>query len=1046
VYLLFHQNLILKSSFSAGILWLTEFGYMMLSVWKNAGSAARLGMRALFFLMFSTWSLHGSLPQYYAQVYTEILGRAPSPQDWTANEYRFHDGSSNINNVRQFVSSLFQSAEFNNLGYNPTEKAYVLYRSIFLREPSTEELASLASQLTSNSRVAAIVSEFLNSTEFTNLFNQRIVPSHSHGFLDPGPDERPAIGSEGLGNITGAELQSQLDLADSGDVVYLAQGALVRLNNQLVIPEGVTLATYDAGAPDNIFVNRQAYASMGRLARARMFNEPLVLLMPGARLIGVWVDGRRSQLRVNDPTLNNPSLSPQERFQFSHNISVRGGSSLAHRTEVAFCKLSDSTGWTSLHNVGENGGLAIGFSRVANNTITSYSASRDVRQSFFTDGISNASSDAEIINNEIVDPSDVGVVSFNPGFLSPQRSQILNNQILFAGNDGWGGITLDHSVLLNDFCRGVNENAVFDCLDPTNDGVTASFIHALVRNNLIWSSDSAHTNVGISLGVHAWGLRMFGLGGQVLANQLGTSQQPLRVGVGIMVAGIREPVVLENQLHLQLDQSRISCLSTELLADPLSTTLGPDAALQNGFVFGETWATLRPKSNGYVFGDHNLQPSDSQSLALQFETQSASLRVADVNENQVSDNWVIVRSERDYGDGNTYYVIANKGNQQVIQSVGNSPSVSTYLGMASQLWRVEPFDNSLVGNGIRFVNMESGLFLARDNNGVVFLSDDLTSAASNWRIKKNETRPLDPTQSDLLFMDPYGQVFQVYTDSAKIEDDRVLGNPGAQRAFALFAGAESALKPLGTLDYNADGWTDAAYITEDGAIFINFLTRNGYTAGGVVGNMRNAWTWDIANTPQSWEKPLGFIDVNGDGAEDLVAVDLEGNLEVGFMTADGLQGYADLGAAASLGLDGLTSSTASGFKSVGSGDFDGDAVRELLVVAPAGGLYSISANGGSLESAVALGNPRDQLGWGFTSAIDSAMKPVAITDVNQDQVDDVVMVAPDGRLLAYLMENGRVVRGVELGNPQSSWNWNLNANSQYSLPISIPYGTGWWAW
>jgi hypothetical protein len=1016
------------------------------SVWKFAFSAASKRGFALLLFLCSFGMLNASLPQYYAQVYTEILGRSPSPEEWVANEYRFEDGSSNINNVRQFINSLLQSSEFRNLGYTPTEQAYVLYRSIFLREPSTEELSGLAPQLVGGNRAANVASEMLNSNEFSQLFNSRIVPSHSHGFLETGPSERPEIGSVGEGNMSGESLQAILDAADPGDTVFLARGALIRINRQLVIPEGVTLATFDADGPESQFRNRQAYASMGRLVRARMFAEPLVVLMPESRLIGVWVDGRRSQLRVNDPTLNDPTLSPQERFQFSHNISVRGGTTNQSRTEVAYCKVSDSTGWTGIHNVGSNGGLSIGFTRVANNTVTSYTASRDLFQTFFTDGISNAASDAEIIDNEIVDSSDVGIVVFNPGFISPQRSKILNNSILNAGINAWAGITLDHSVLIRDFCQGVNELAPFDCLDPTNNGVTASFQNTLVQNNTIWTGDTAHVNIGISMGVHPWGLRMFGLGGQALRNQLGTAQQPLRTGVGIVVAGMREPVVLENELNLDLDQSRISCLSTPLLVDPKATTLGPDSALQPGFVAAETWATLRPKSNGFVFGDHYLKPSDSQSLALRFETGSGSLRIASVNDSQPTDNWVIARSERDYGDGNAYYTFYNRGNKQVIQSVGAAASVAPFNGTPAQLWRVEAFDNTTVGNGIRFANMESDLFLARDDNGVVFLSNDPQAPSTNWRINKNETRTLDTSQSELMFMDPYGQVFQIYTEASKIKDDRALGNPGAQRSLELFADESSLFKPLGLLDYNNDGRKDAAYIAENGGLYINFLTPDGFSAGGPIGNMRNAWTWDISINQDSWEKPIGFIDVNGDSAEDLVVVDFEGNLEAGYMTVDGLQGHASMGSAASLGLEGMTSRSESVFKGVGSGDFDGDSVRELLVVAPAGGLFTISASNGALEPAVAIGNPRDQLGWGFTSDVNSAYKPVGIADVNQDQTDDIVMLTPDGRLMAYIMENGQFVRGVNLGNPQRSWDWDLNANSDYSLPIAIPFGRGWWPW
>lgn len=1000
-------------------------------------------------IVFLVCNANASPTQYYAQVYSEILGRSPTPAEWVANEYLFKRGSITPAGVRTAIISFYESSEFSNLDYTSSEKAYVLYRSIFLRDPGTEEMTNIANQLTRGTSISVVAGGMLNSSEFRNLITHKIGKSHPHGYLNPGPSNRSSIGSTGIGNVGGGELQEALIAAAPGTTVFLARGALVKIYNQLVIPSGVTLATYDSESEGNIFRKREAYAAMGRLVRARMFNQPLVKIHPGAKLIGVWVDGRRSQLRLNDPTLKNPALSSAERFQFSHNISLLGGANGEQVSEVSHCKITDSTGWTSLHGVGSNGSsVVVGFTRIANNLITSYSAIRDLEQSFFTDGISNASSDAIIVNNEIIDSSDVGIVLFNSGMVTGQRSQVVANSILFAGVDGWGGITLDHSVNILGFCQGVNpEVGIYNCFDVSNEAIEASFDQVLIQNNQIWSSDDNYTNVGISLGVHLWGLRMFGSGGQVVQNKLGTQQQLLQAGVGIVVSGIKQPVVLENTLNLSLDQSRISCYSTALLLDPTKTTLEPpEAMIQSGFVTGATWGMLRPKSNGYIFGNYNLLPSNEPSKAIAVETSDATLRVQDLSDRKASESWVVIHSERNFGDNQQYYLVKNRANHNVIENVEAGIRVAPFSGNESQYWRMESFDGTTPGNGLRLVNRVTGRFLGRDATSGIIASDQASSSNVSWQFRKIENRTLDLSQSEMLFMDPFGEVYQIYTDSTKIMEDRALGNLKADFGIHLFADDSSDSKPLGLTDVNKDGRLDAAFLLSDGSLFIAFQGTSGLEHGASLGNMRTKWGWDINRNIHSWEKPIGFVDIGGSSNEDILVVDLDGNLEVGYINQGGIAETEELGSASLIGLKGLTSSVNASIKSVGSGDFDGDGDRELLFVGSAGGLFRVDASGGALSTAVSIGNPLEDFGWGFTSNSDSEMKPVAIADVNGDGVDDVVMIEGSGYLYAYIMRNGLPSEGANLGSPQKSWNWNFNTHSRFTRPIGIAYGQGWWGW
>ena len=1002
-------------------------------------------------LVLMVGSANASPTQYYAQTYTEILGRSPEPNDWAANEYRFTESSISVNSARTFITSLLQTSEFRNLRYTPSETAYVLYRAIMLREPAREEMNNIANRLSSGVSASNVASDMMGSSEFSNLISSRIRKPQAHAYNLSEPSPRPTVGAVGLGHdtlqINGAELQAQLDAAAPGSTVFLARGVLVRAFAPITIPSGVTLTTYDSSSADNIYRNRKAYAGMGRIARTVMFNEPLVKVMPGAKIIGVWVDGRRSQLRVNDPLLKNPALSADERFQFSHNISVFGGATGDQISEVSHCKVSDSTGWTSIHGLGSDGGTAIGVCQFANNMITSYSANRDLEESFFTDGISNGASHAVIINNDIVDPSDVGIVLFNPGIWSPQASQVAGNSILFAGMDGWGGITLDHSVGINNLCNGVNPAAPYNCFDASNPVITTDFNGALVLQNQIWSSDDHFANVGISLGVQLWGLRMFGEGATVKQNQVGTESQPLRTGVGIVVSGIKEPVVLDNTLNLTLDQSLVSCYSTPLLLDPTKTTLNPSKSrIQPNFVNGETWGMLRPKSNGYIFGNYNLISSSEIQRGVAIETATSTLRIQDLNTNNATDDWVILHSERNFGDSQFYYLIKNRGTHKMIESGEGTISVGPFTGGENQYWRVEASDGSTPGNGLRLVNRATGLYLARNAAGQVFASTDPGSSDVNWKFRKIENRPLDLNQPELLFMDPFGEIFQIYTASGHISEDRFVGNPSANYGIGLFAADNASARPLGLFDLNGDSRKDAAFLLQDGRIFVFYQGNNGFTSARDLGNAKGNGVSLLNLGPQSWEKPVGFVNVGGNRTEDLVFIDLDGNFEAIYINPDGLAENVNLGFARDIGLAGMSSAVNSPIKPVGSGDFDGDGDRELLFVGQAGGLFRVDAGSGRLSAAVSLGNPVASFGWGFTSDPNSVFKPVAITDINGDGIDDIVMVEASGYLYAYIMRNGVPVGGANYGSPQRSWNWNLNTYSTYSRPIGIPYNTGWWRW
>ena len=498
--------------------------------------------------------LHASPPQYLSQLHTEILGRLPSAEEWNRYEKGFATENFEIPSAEGVAIAFFGSQEWRNLKYSSVETSYVLYRSLLLREPSTEEMRLLSAQVErSGGNLSGIVKDLVRSQEFKDRVNGMIARPNGHGYFANRPSHRPSLGSTGQGNGYLADLQAALNQTPAGGTFYLAQGALIELDGTLEVPANVTLATFDSTSASKLFQKPNQYAKMARIVRANVFDGELVRLQPGSRLVGVWVDGRRSQLRTDDPSLLVANASSSARNTNAVNIVLVSSPSGDTPTEIIACKISDSSGWTNILTRGSDGAWAPGAARITRNIITCYSANRDLVESFFTDGISSTASDAHITENAIVDPSDVGIVVFNPWMPSRQNSQIVGNDIFFAGNNGWGGITLDHNAGSECLCTSSPLDCgapKVDCRNALDESITCDFSNTLVSDNTIRSSKYAYANVGISVGVHLWGLPMYGRGSQVVSNRVGLPSMPLVSAIGIVIAHLADRPLTVANLYL----------------------------------------------------------------------------------------------------------------------------------------------------------------------------------------------------------------------------------------------------------------------------------------------------------------------------------------------------------------------------------------------------------------------------------------------------------------------------------------------------------------
>ncbi|HET9767434.1 MAG TPA: DUF4214 domain-containing protein [Thermoanaerobaculia bacterium] len=459
--------------------------------------------------------------QFIAKLYTEALGRIPDQTGWQAMLNQFSGGSCSQPLLKGAGQSAYLSTEYANLGYDNAARILTLYRGILNREPDDGAVDWWMAYLDAGHTWAEVVDEFLDSAEFWDLSGticQGVpysfdVPHGSFTDLHPVID-LPTSGTGFVG--TQAQLQSALNATPSGGTLLLRQKAVVRLTSVLIIPSGVTLAT--TGNPGHA-----QYALMGRLVRNSAFTTPAVQLNNGAKLKSVWVDGQRNIVgRVGD----------------GMNVQLLGGTN----TEVSSSVLSNTAGWTTMHTMGSNLGIACTSNKILNNLITVYSSAHTGTvingQYPWSDGLSISCENATVDNNEVVDATDVGIIIFRAD-PAVQKSVAKNNRVLASGNSAFAALAYDGQ----DFA-------------PANP----SFSGASFNNNTLWTSPTAHFDLGISVGTRAWfGNATSATGGAVTANTTGS--QTARVDTGIAVAGMLNANVQSNTLTVTLVSNLGNCPS-----------------------------------------------------------------------------------------------------------------------------------------------------------------------------------------------------------------------------------------------------------------------------------------------------------------------------------------------------------------------------------------------------------------------------------------------------------------------------------------------------
>jgi hypothetical protein len=453
--------------------------------------------------------------QWIAKIYTEALGRAPDQGGWKSMVAYFQGHGCGATGLAAQGEPVYDSAEFGGLGYDDAARLLTLYRGVLNREPDQAGFSANLGALSGGTAWPAMVHQFFTSAEFDSLVAS-ICTAGSYSF-GTGPAIAIPLGrtcsapSACFNGGTQAQLQALLNATPPGGTVYLGERVVVAITTSsnldgrpvgLVVPPGVTLTTYGRPATGQ-------YAMMGRLVRTRALSAAVVEVLPGARLLDVWVDGQRG--------------IPLDYVRDAVNVEAVGGAGAA----VANDRISNAAGWSSMHAWGSYQNVPCSGYTISGNVVTVYSSSHS--NGLWTDGLSVACASSVVSGNQVVDATDVGIVLFEAAPLV-QTSEVSGNVVLSAGNPSFGGIDADPLF---------------------GSGSTRSFAGSSIDHNTLWTSPNTYFCIALAVGTRPWFPNPdMGTGASFTSNTTGALAA--WVTEGVAVSGMTNAVVQGNTLTVNV--------------------------------------------------------------------------------------------------------------------------------------------------------------------------------------------------------------------------------------------------------------------------------------------------------------------------------------------------------------------------------------------------------------------------------------------------------------------------------------------------------------
>ncbi len=511
--------------------------------------------------------------QFIAKMYTEALGRAPTPGEWqTWYDYFFdpadpHSCDSAI--LKGIVEEMYTGSDFILLGYNRASALLALFRGALNHEPDASGFnyyyRGAGAGLTWPDTVHDLLYNYTH-TGYPAEFDA-LVTNSTYGICKPGGNppfyegapygwdeispKHPVLDIPDLAysqpSRSQAELQAELDAAAlptaTTHIVELLQTETITINgsspnNPLTIPKGVTLKTQGDPPPGR-------YAQMGRLVRVNAATRTwsVVVLQAGSTLSNVWVDGQRS-------IIGGPSTSG-----FADVAILDDGQPPASitQTQVIANRLSDTIGDSLAHAWGPIEGWPCGNIYIGANLLTQYANNHYSSNSEWADGVATSCMSTTVESNTLVDITDGGVVVFRAGIGVVQSSKVRNNVMLNAGNSAYGGIGVD---------------PIFPEPCEQQDIREFDFSGTEISGNVLWTSPTAHIDVTLYGGTYAWKFELCayhntGRGVHFLDNATGDSQ-----GCPSCIVRTNNPVIISGMFDAMVGCNPLSVNIEELIECP----------------------------------------------------------------------------------------------------------------------------------------------------------------------------------------------------------------------------------------------------------------------------------------------------------------------------------------------------------------------------------------------------------------------------------------------------------------------------------------------
>ncbi|WP_232015822.1 hypothetical protein [Paenibacillus baekrokdamisoli] len=433
-------------------------------------------------------------PQFVGKLFTEGLGRLPSPEEYKSYISVIEQKGCSVSVLGELAFRLFSQMDFAAYGLTAAESALAVYRAVLNRDPIASEVQQFKERLLKET-AAAIAESFTAGKEFAALLPDIIKGPYYWGNNNSSLSPAETI-------LKASDVQALLDGPEL--VIELPRGALVLVDQTIEVPAGKTLRTKDQPAH---------YIQKARLLRVANIPTPLVRVQKSGTLSHVWLDGNRSAY-YTDP---NGLL---------RGVNVETAGDGVHLTDN---RINDATASTHLVGADYHKGAYI-----ARNLLTCYATSHypDVKGAW-ADGITHASTDSIIEDNEVADATDVGIIVFR--YVSednayPQTTIVRRNTVVNLGNSAYAGYDID---------------AWF------GKGLVMNFVGNSFEDNAVWTSMKAHQHIVLSFAPLAWTGQegATATGGRMINNYTPEGLYAL-AAAGIAVDGVDQYTIRGNQLNL----------------------------------------------------------------------------------------------------------------------------------------------------------------------------------------------------------------------------------------------------------------------------------------------------------------------------------------------------------------------------------------------------------------------------------------------------------------------------------------------------------------